>query len=168
MPDSQKRAAKSYLNETKSKWGSRTVELGYTILPNILIERQQSLGLSSLDVCIILNLLKHWWEESRRPFPSKTSIANCIGVTARTVQRRIERMEKDGFIRREQRRETGSGSKGSRSNVYHLDGLIQALQPYTLEAHEERRRRRKEDRDAPARKKPRSQIQLEVIEGGSR
>ena len=43
-------------------------------------------------------------------------------------------MEKDKFIRREQRRVSGSGSK---TNIYHLEGLIEAAKPYAKEKIEE-------------------------------
>ena len=48
----------------------------------------------------------------------------------RTVQRRIARMEKDGLITREQRRISNVGSK---TNIYHFDGLIREAKPFARE-----------------------------------
>jgi DNA-binding MarR family transcriptional regulator len=53
-----------------------------------------------------------------------------MDVDPRTIQRRIARMEGAGFIRREERRETSTGSK---TNIYHLEGLIEAALPFAEE-----------------------------------
>lgn len=50
-----------------------------------------------------------------------------MDMDPRTIQRRIARMEAAGFIRREQRRISGIGSK---TNIYHLDGLIKEAMPF--------------------------------------
>jgi len=53
-----------------------------------------------------------------------------MGITPRTVQRRIAAMERDGLIRREERRISKQGSK---TNLYHFDGLIEAAKNFALE-----------------------------------
>ncbi len=55
-------------------------------------------------------------------------------VDPRTVHRRIAKMQAAGFIRREERRIPG---KGSKTNVYHLDGLIAHAAPFAQEKIEE-------------------------------
>lgn len=51
-------------------------------------------------------------------------------------------MEKAGFIRRQQRRLPG---KGSKTNIYHFDGLIAEALPYAKEKLAEKKRRAEED-----------------------
>lgn len=121
---------------------------GWTVLPNVIIEKQAALGLTTTDVCILLHLAKFWWEAGRAPFPAKKTIALAIGVTPRTVQRRIEAMEKLGLIRREERRT----DHGSNTNLYHLDGLIAKAKPFAKEAIQEKERRQNE-KDARLRRK---------------
>jgi hypothetical protein len=166
MPSDQSKSAS--LRENEKKWGVETMALGYTIIPNVLIERMNSLGLDGRDLAILLAIIQHWWKKEGLPFPSKQRIANSVGLHARNVQKRIERMEADSLIERRQRRARGRGTKGSDTNIYNFDGLVAALKPFVQEAAEERQKRRAEDRDGPARKRPRLRSGLQVVEGGSR
>ena len=79
---------------------------------------------------ILLHLATYWWTPDNKPHPSKVTIARAVGVEPRSVQRRIASLEKAGFIRREEQRIPGQGSK---TNKYHFDGLIAAAQPYAEE-----------------------------------
>ncbi len=117
-------------NRNELKWTPALMRAGWTVIPNIIFERQQALGLDALDINILLHIASYWWEPDSKPHPSKTTIANAIGVDPRTVQRHIAALERGGLIRREQRRISRTGSK---TNIYHLDGLIAAATPY---AHE--------------------------------
>ena len=118
------------LRVNEKKWTPTLMKAGWTVLPNVIFERQQALGLDPLDVNILLHIASYWWTEGSKPHPSKVTIAKAIGVEPRSVQRRIAALEKDGLIRREQRRISRNGSK---TNIYHLDGLIEAAKPYALE-----------------------------------
>jgi DNA-binding transcriptional regulator YhcF (GntR family) len=122
------------LRVNEKKWTKALMNAGWTVFPNIIIERQKALGLDPLDLNIILHLASYWWKPESRPHPSKRTIAEACGCTPRTVQRRIASLEGAGFIKREERRETGVGSK---TNIYHLDGLIKAATPYATEKLEE-------------------------------
>ena len=141
-------AAKEHrVNE--EKWSKTLMDAGWIAFPSVFIERQKALGLDSLDINILLHLSMYWWTKDNKPHPSKKTIAEAVGVTPRTVQRRIAAMEKVGFIRREERRIAG---KGSGTNRYHLDGLIKEAGPYAKEKIEERTRREQEDKARPGRK----------------
>jgi hypothetical protein len=72
-----------------------------------------------------------------------------MGVTPRSVQRRITALQEAGFIRREERRVRG---KGSRTNLYHFDGLISAAQPYAKEKLSKIQERESDRKKAVARK----------------
>lgn len=139
------------LRINEQKWTKPLMDAGWTAMPTVIFERQQSLGLEPLDVNILLHLSSFWWTVDNKPHPSKVTIAKAIGVDPRTVQRRIAAMERDGLIKREERRIPG---KGSRTNIYHLDGLIKEALPFAEEKIAEKKRRAEEDRKRPGRKRP--------------
>jgi len=65
-------------------------------------------------------------------------------------------MEKDGLIKREERRISG---EGSRTNRYDLDGLIKAATGYAEEKLEKLEQRKQEDEATSRRKgKPRLKV----------
>jgi DNA-binding transcriptional regulator YhcF (GntR family) len=111
------------------------MKAGWTVLPNVLFERQKALGLDAIDVNIILHIASYWWTQEGKPHPSKKTIATAMGIEPRTVQRRIAALEAAKLIRREERR---GSSNITQTNVYHLDGLIEAAKPYALEKIQER------------------------------
>ena len=142
MPSRRKKMDPQPIKVNERKWGKLLMDAGYTIFPSTILERQQALGLDAMDVNILLHLARHWWKKDNAPHPSKKSIAEAVGVTPRTVQRRIAAMESGGLIRREERR---TASNTSKTNLYHFDGLVKEATPYAKEALRERERRRKED-----------------------
>ena len=144
----QTQAAKKLL-VNEQKWSKTLMDAGWTAVPTVIIERQQALGLDAMDVNIILHLASYWWTKDNKPHPSKKTIAVAMGVTPRTVQRRIAAMEASGLIHREERRIAGRGSK---TNCYHFDGLIEEARPYAKEKLKERGRREQEDKARPGRK----------------
>lgn len=144
----------------EKKWTATLMKAGWTVLPNVIFERQQALGLDAIDINIILHIASYWWTPEGKPFPSKKTIAAAMGVEPRTVQRRIAMMETAKLIRRQERRSSGNGSQ---TNIYHLDGLIEAAKPYALEKIQERDAKAAAKAARAARKgKPR----LAVVKGG--
>ena len=123
-------AGEADLRTNEKKWTKLLMDAGWTVFPSVIIENQRQLGLDPVDVNIVLHLASRWWKAEGKPYPSKGSIALAIGRDPRTVQRRIARMEAAGFIRREERRETRTGSD---TNIYHLEGLIEAAKPFAEE-----------------------------------
>ena len=157
MPNSKLHTSEAgRLRVNEKKWPPVLMKAGWTVLPNVIFERQQALGLSALDVNIILHIASYWWTDSGKPHPSKVTITKAIGIEARSVQRRIAALEKAGFIRREERRISRSGS---RTNIYHLDGLIEAAKPYALEKVQEREAKAAE-RAARARRKGKPNLRV--------
>ena len=154
----QKAPESAALKANEKKWGKTLMKAGWTAIPNIIFERQQALGLDAMDINILLHLSSYWWEAENKPHPSVSTIASAIGVDRRTVQRRIAAMQRDGLIRREERRIKG---KGSRTNIYHFDGLIEAAKPFAQEKNQEIARRQKEDSARVTRK---GRGQLKVVE----
>jgi len=137
------------------KWTKPLMDAGWTVMPTVIFERQKALGLDALDVNILLHLAGYWWTPDNKPHPSKRTIAAAIGVEPRTVQRHIARMESAGFIRRQQRRLPG---KGSKTNIYHFDGLIKEALPFAKEKLAEKKRRTEDDRKRAERKRPKLEV----------
>lgn len=143
---------KNELKENEKKWTPELLEAGWTMIPNVLLERQRALRLTPLDLNILLQILRHWWKKDELPFPSKRTIAECIGVTPNAVQKHIREMEKDGLIERSERTDHKHG--GRKSNEYCFDGLIKAALPFAKELLEEREERGKEKAARRMRMKP--------------
>lgn len=139
------------LKINEQKWSKPLMDAGWTVIPNVIIERQKALGLDALDVNILLHLASYWWTADNKPRPAKATVADALQIDPRTVQRRIARLEAANLIRREQRRIPG---KGSRPNLYHFDGLIAAAQPFAQEKLKEIAARVEEREKRVQRKRP--------------
>jgi len=137
------------LRVNEKKWTKPLMDAGWTAIPSVIIERQQALGLDAIDINILMHLAVYWWTADNKPHPSKVTIAKAMGVTPRTIQRRIAKLEAGGLIKRQQRR---ISAKGSKTNIYHLDGLIKAAQPYAKEKREQIEQRDAERKARVARK----------------
>jgi DNA-binding transcriptional regulator YhcF (GntR family) len=135
----------------EKKWGKTLMDSGWTAFPSVILEKQHALGLTAMDINIILYLSTHWWEAERKPYPSKKTIAQALGVTPRTIQKRIAALEQLGFVEREYRPHE---IKGNDTNIYHFDGLINESEPYAQEKIEEFEANKKAKADRRRRVKP--------------
>ncbi len=140
------------IKTNEKKWGKAAMDAGWTAFPSIILEKQHALGLDALDVNIILYLSTYWWESENKPHPTKKTIAEAIGITPRTVQRRIASLEKAGFMKREYRPDK---DKGNKSNKYHFDGLIKEIEPYAQEKIKGIKERQSNEKARKTRKRPR-------------
>ena len=140
------------LQRNAKKWTRTLMDAGWTVLPSVILEKQRALGLDPTDVNILLQLARYWWFSENPPHPSKATIAECMDVHPRTVQRHIAGLEAAGFIRRERRFNAKLG--GQEANAYHFDGLIDEATPFAQEVIDTREERRKQDTARRKRKKP--------------
>lgn len=131
------------------KWGKATIAAGFTIVPNMLLEKAHALSLEPIDVCILLLLVKHWWTAEKAPYPSKRTLATALGCTPRTIQRRLAYLENDLKLIVREKREGVLGT-----NTFHLDKLVAALTPFADEANAEREAREQEKTERLKRKRP--------------
>jgi DNA-binding transcriptional ArsR family regulator len=93
----------------------------------VLFIKQKELGLESLDLVVLLNMTSHWWFRHRPPFLRTNVIARRTGVSARTIQRVIRKLEEKGYVTRARwRDETGQ----MRPAIF-FDGLIRKLEIMT-------------------------------------
>lgn len=133
------------------KWGKDVMDAGYTLVPNVLIERQRALGLDSVDLNILLVILSHWWTPDSRAFLAKETIGEAVGKSARTVQRRIVRMKADGILDTIERY-TSTGRRTA--NGFDLQKLATGAGPFAKELLAERKRRAEENKARRLRKRP--------------
>jgi len=115
----------------EDKWGKETLKLGFIPFPTSLLFAQQELGLSSIEINILLNLLVHWWETKQYPFPSQQAIAHRMGISTRTVQRTLAGLEMKGLIKRLRTSRDNEKYKGR--NIYDLSPLVTVLEEKTPE-----------------------------------
>lgn len=98
----QNATAKPDHTETRAiheRWGDLSA-VGFTAVPNTLIQAQYKLGLSSNDVVILLNFVMHWWSPDSMPYPRSDTIAARTGLGRRTIQRTMKSLEARGMIKR--------------------------------------------------------------------
>lgn len=110
-------------DRSREKFGN-ALDGGFQILPDVLLRNQRVLGLDSVDLAIVLNFLMHWWKVDELPFPRMSLIAKRMGVTARTVERRVKELEKRGLIKRLPPQKS---KKGLTVRMVDLSGLIDRL-----------------------------------------
>lgn len=116
---------KSDIKALEKRWGAKVWAVGFTGVPSLLIQGQHRLGLSPVQMNVLLQLLDHWWRRGNMPFPAKKTIAERMGMTPRYIQQIIKELEGDQFVKRKFRK-TGVGDWDT--NVYDLSGLVKKLQ----------------------------------------
>ncbi len=142
----ENKKTKSKKNEQhllKTKWGNDVIAAGWTAIPNILIERQQSLKIDPVKLNILLILFKYWWDKNGMPYPSKQTIAEIINRDKSTVQKHIAAMEEMGLIKRIERYHVDG--KGQKTNEHDLSGIISKLKELAKEELALNKGRKEED-----------------------
>ncbi len=151
MPKVLTKTDKQELRRNEEKWTPTLMAAGWTVIPSVILDRQNALGLDAVDVNIIMHLLRHWWYPDKPPFPTKRTIAVCMGIHESTVRRRIAAMERAGFIRRKPLFDPKYGQRG---NEYYFDGLIKEAKPFAEEWLREREEKQRKDAERRGRKRP--------------
>lgn len=81
----------------REKWGD-SLRQGFVVIPWVMLSRQRELGLTSLELVVLMHLIASWWEANNAPYPSSHTIAKRMAVSARTVQRHLKSLEGKGFL----------------------------------------------------------------------
>ncbi|MEO1193745.1 MAG: helix-turn-helix domain-containing protein [Pseudomonadota bacterium] len=115
------------------KWGREVMNLGFCVLPSLLMRAQNRLGLNPTQLALLLQLADFWWEEDRKPFPSKKVLSTRLGISERQVQRYARELEQAGFLKRVQRYAPHGGKQ---TNTYDLAGLVAKLKDLEPEFRE--------------------------------
>lgn len=118
-----KKESKSGLEK---RWSKEVLEPGFTFVPSVILRAQARLHIDATELAVLLHLIDHWWEDDTMPFPSKKRLAERLGVSDKTVQRAMKRLEDEGLIKRERR---SHASGGQASNRYDLSPLVEKLKP---------------------------------------
>lgn len=100
------------------------MNLGFCIVPSLLLRAQRRLGLNPTQLSVLMHLADYWWDVDRQPFPSKSTLGERLGLSPRQVQRHIADLEGAGLVARIQRTAPG---RGKLSNEYDLTGLVNRL-----------------------------------------
>ena len=104
------------------KWGE-VVRSGFQTVPDVLLIKQHDLELDQTDMLVLLNLTSYWWYRDQPPFPRTNVIANRMGVTPRTVQRSLKKLEDKQYVRRD----NYTDENGFTFPAIYLDGLVAKL-----------------------------------------
>ena len=111
--------------EIEKKWGKDALSLGWTPIPTALLLLQNDIGLTAVEMNILIHLLSHWWKVDDKVYPSQDSIAGRMGVSKRTVQRGIDRLESLKII---EVQSTPRSGKYHGKNIYDLRPLSLILE----------------------------------------
>jgi hypothetical protein len=131
------------LRRAADKWTPAVIKLGYTTLPSLLLRAQAKLKINPVQLNVLIQLIEHWWEADKNPFPAKETIARRMNKSTRHIQRILTQLENVGYIKRIER---FLGHKAQTSNAYSFDGLVKklvALEPEFRKAAEQNKIRRK-------------------------
>ena len=137
------RQPRKAMKASERKWGRAVMGLGFCIVPSLLLRAQQRLKLSPTQLAVLMHLADYWWDVNRKPFPSKKTLGDRLGLSPRQVQRYIADLEEMGFVQRIERRAI---HRGKLSNEYDLSGLVARLKelaPEFREVEEEIKSRRR-------------------------
>ncbi|MFZ2996314.1 MULTISPECIES: helix-turn-helix domain-containing protein [Sphingobium] len=128
---------------SEKKYGKPVMDLGFCIVPSLLMQAQARLGINPVQFNIIMHLADIWWDVAQRPWPKKQLLAERMGMSERQVQRQIAELESAGLVQRIERTRPG---RGKTSNEYDLSGLVKRLkelEPAFTEMKQENQKRRK-------------------------
>jgi hypothetical protein len=129
---------------SERKWGKRVMELGFCIVPSLLMRGQQRLGLNATQLAVLVHLADYWWDVDRKPYPTKKSLGERLKLKPRRVQTIIAELEKAGLVHRRKR---FSKHRGQLSNEYDLTGLVvrlKALEPEFRKVEDDARESRRQ------------------------
>jgi predicted transcriptional regulator len=116
--------AKPEAEALEGKWGSQALCLGWVPVPASLLFLQSKLNISPTEMNVLINLLLHWWRAGDKVYPSQDAIAHRMGVSKRTVQRSMDKLEGLGLV---ERISTARNTKYRGRNIYNLEPLAKTL-----------------------------------------
>ena len=102
-----------------------SAEAGFHQVPDVLIRAQNKLGLDAVDLVILVNIIIHWWDKDDLPYPRPEVIAKRMGVSRRTIERRLYELEHNKKLIQRLDSEKFKDKKAIRR--FKLDGLIEKL-----------------------------------------
>lgn len=101
------------------KWSADIEEFNFTQVPNLLLGCQGHLHLTDGELLTLIHLQTFWYSNGSRIFPSITTLTKFSHKGYSTIQARLMKLEKKGFIKRSHTRGT--------SNTYSLTPCVERL-----------------------------------------
>ena len=120
-------SSSSHAAGQRARWGD-AVDPGMLIVPATLLRQQQRLGLTALDLLLVLNIIAEWEETDELPAPRLTVLAKRMGTSSRTIQRAIMKLAQAGLIERL----PSETCRGMTVRRFDLSGLQRRLQELSL------------------------------------
>jgi hypothetical protein len=120
IPLKPSRAASAW----ERKWGAAVLKIGFCGVPSLLLRAQRRLKITPTQLALLMHLVDYWWDADRKPYPSKKTLGERLGLSARQVQRYAAELEEMGLLKRIERT---APQRGKQSNFYDLTGLVERL-----------------------------------------
>lgn len=111
------------------KWRT-SLDMGWTVIPSALLRGLPRLHLGANDLATLICLIDYWWAPESAPWPSKRALAERLGVSQKTIQRSLRRLQEEKLIVSEARH---SASGGQTSNRYDLGPLVKRLEEIVVD-----------------------------------
>lgn len=111
------------------KWRT-SLDMGWTVIPSALLRGLPRLHLGATDLATLICLIDYWWAPESAPWPSKRALAERLGVSQKTIQRSLKRLQDEKLIVSEARHST---SGGQTSNRYDLGPLVKRLEEIVVD-----------------------------------
>ena len=87
----------------EKKWSSSIAKHGYTEVPNLILQYQPELKMTTPELRTLIAILSFKWD-SKNPWPSNSSIGKRANTTSSTVRKHVSKLEEKGLLRRIGRR----------------------------------------------------------------
>jgi hypothetical protein len=120
----------------QDKWGE-ALNAGFVVVPSALLRHQYQLKIDCNEMVVLVNLLMAWWKSEDLPYPRPATLANRMGVSARTVQRQIQSLEEKRLIKRIW--VPGATPDDRAWAKYDLSGIVAKLKELGCDAHSRRK-----------------------------
>ena len=129
------------LPQLERKWDKGVIDCGWVAVPNLLLEHQGRLQITSSELNVLLALMKFWVDGAHAAYPSIKTISKMLGKTEKTIQNNIRSLSHrdgkpndlelflpqdwTGFIRVHRRK--SPDNNGNLTNLYNFQPLVQVL-----------------------------------------
>lgn len=105
------------------KWGKVVEKAKFTVLPALLLRAQGRLGITPVQLAILVQIIDYWWSPERWPWASYGELSDRLNIGEKVIQRNLKALEDRGYVKRITRIQ----NHRRRANGYDLQGLIDKL-----------------------------------------
>lgn len=82
-------------------WDDVILDSGFSLVPNLLLDYQSQLEISSEELCLIIHVLRYKYSHED-PYPRNKTISERMGISSTTLQRNISTLKTKKYLKREQ------------------------------------------------------------------